>query len=71
VRDFADIGKAFQPLYDQLDHRYLNDVPGLENPTSENLARWIWQRLEGRLQGLLHRISIRETCTSRCDYFGE
>ena len=48
----------------------LHEIDGLENATSENLARWIWERLEGRLPGL-HRITIRETCTSRCDYYGE
>lgn len=69
--DYAEISAAFEPLHKQLDHYYLNEIDGLENATSENLARWIWQRLEGGLQGLLHRISIRETCTSRCDYFGE
>ena len=46
VMDFADLKTAFQPLYDQLDHHYLNDIEGLENPTSEMLARWIWKRLE-------------------------
>ncbi len=42
VMDFADVKAAFEPLFQRLDHHYLNDVPGLENPTSENLARWIW-----------------------------
>ena len=45
VMDFADLRRAFQPLFDQLDHHCLNDIEGLENPTSENLARWIWDRL--------------------------
>ena len=70
VMDFADLKEAFAPLYKKLDHYYLNEIIGLENPTSENLARWVWEQLEGKLQGL-HRITIRETCTSRCDYFGE
>jgi len=48
----------------------LNEIDGLENSTSENVARWIWERLEGRLAGL-HRVTIRETCSARCDYFGE
>ena len=42
VMDFADVREAFQPIYDQLDHHYLNEIAGLENPTSENLARWVW-----------------------------
>ena len=69
VMDFADIGKAFQPLYAQLDHRYLNDIEGLENPTSENLARWVWDRLKPVLPGL-ESVQVRETCTSGCMYRG-
>jgi len=70
VMDFADIKAAFQPVFDRLDHRYLNDIPGLENPTSENLARWIWRELKPALP-VLSRIVIRETCTSGCEYRGE
>lgn len=69
VRDFADLKEAFEPLYRQLDHRHLNEIEGLENPTSENLARWIWQRLASRLPGL-SQVVIRETCTSGCIYRG-
>ena len=67
--DYADITEAFEPLRKKLDHYYLNEIGGLENPTSEMLARWIWERLEGRLSGLF-RVTIHETCTSQCDYFG-
>ena len=67
--DYAEITNAFEPLRQRLDHYYLNEIEGLENATSENLARWIWQRLKNRLSGL-HRVSVRETCTTRCDYFG-
>lgn len=70
VMDFADIKSVFKPIYEQLDHHYLNDIPGLENPTSENLARWIWQALKPRL-AQLSAIEIRETCTSGCVYRGE
>jgi len=70
VRDFADIKKAFQPFYDQLDHHYLNEIEGLSNPTSEVLARWIWVRLRQALPDL-HQIVVRETCTSGCTYRGE
>ncbi|RMG14783.1 MAG: 6-carboxytetrahydropterin synthase QueD [Planctomycetota bacterium] len=69
VLDFADIGAAFRPLFERLDHRYLNEVEGLENPTSENLARWIWKQLAPRLPGLC-RVVVRETCTSGCSYEG-
>lgn len=69
VTDFADLSAAFAPLHDQLDHHYLNDVPGLENPTSEVLAMWIWERLAPALPGL-SAIVVHETCTSRCTYRG-
>jgi 6-pyruvoyltetrahydropterin/6-carboxytetrahydropterin synthase len=69
VVDFADIAAAFEPIHDALDHRYLNDIEGLENPTSENLAAWIWDRLAAG--GLaLSRVVVRETCTSGCVYEG-
>lgn len=70
VMDFADLKAAFQPLYDRLDHHYLNEIEGLENPTSENLARWIWQHLRPRLP-LLSQVIVHETCTSGCRYQGE
>ena len=69
VMDFADIKAAFQPLYDRLDHHYLNEIEGLENPTSERLAVWIWERLKPGLPGLA-RIVVHETCTSGCTYAG-
>ena len=70
VMDFADIKQAYQPIYETLDHRYLNDIPGLENPTSEHIARWIWDKLLPTLP-MLSKIEIRETCTSGCVYKGE
>jgi 6-pyruvoyltetrahydropterin/6-carboxytetrahydropterin synthase len=69
VMDFADLRDAFEPLHTELDHHYLNEVPGLDNPTSENLARWIWDRLQPLLPGLLE-VTVHETCTSRCTYRG-
>ena len=69
VRDFADLKTAFGPLYEQLDHNYLNEIPGLENPTSEVLARWIWERLEPALPGLCC-VVVKETCTSGAVYRG-
>ena len=60
---------AFKPLYEQLDHHYLNDVPGLDNPTSERLAAWIWDRLQPVLPGL-SAVVVNETCTSGCRYTG-
>lgn len=70
VADFAEIEEAWKPLHDQLDHRYLNEVPGLENPTSEILARWIWQRMWPTLP-LLCRVTVYETCDARCEYDGD
>jgi 6-pyruvoyltetrahydropterin/6-carboxytetrahydropterin synthase len=69
VMDFADVKAAFDPLFQRLDHHYLNDVPGLENPTSENLARWIWGELQPRLP-LLACVVVHETCTSGARYGG-
>ena len=69
VMDFADLRKAFQPLYDQLDHHCLNDIEGLDNPTSENLARWVWERLAPRLPEL-RKVVVQETCTAGCIYTG-
>jgi 6-pyruvoyltetrahydropterin/6-carboxytetrahydropterin synthase len=70
IMDFADLKERFHPVFEALDHRYLNDVPGLENPTSENLARWIWKKLKPELPGLT-KIVIAETCTSGCIYQGD
>jgi 6-pyruvoyltetrahydropterin/6-carboxytetrahydropterin synthase len=70
VMDFAEIKAAFAPVEDEIDHRCLNDVAGLENPTSENLARWLWKRLRPALP-LLSKIVVQETCTSGCVFEGE
>jgi 6-pyruvoyltetrahydropterin/6-carboxytetrahydropterin synthase len=67
--DYADISEAFRPLWEQLDHRYLNEVPGLDNPTSENIAIWIWERLRPKLP-LLIEVVVAETCTARCVFRG-
>ena len=69
VLDFADLKQRFAPLHEQLDHRYLNEVEGLDNPTSENVARWIWDRLCPGLP--LAKVVVRETCTTGCVYKGE
>lgn len=69
VMDFGDVKRAFKPIDAQLDHYYLNDIEGLDNPTSENLARWIWDRMIDELPALC-AITVRETCTSGCTYRG-
>lgn len=68
--DFADIKRAVQPLVDRLDHRVLNEIEGLHNPTSEGIVRWMWRRLHPALPGLA-QLTLRETATSGCVYRGE
>jgi 6-pyruvoyltetrahydropterin/6-carboxytetrahydropterin synthase len=69
VMDFADLKLAWKPLHEILDHRYLNEIPGLDNPTSEVLAVWIWNKLHPTLP-LLSAVTVRETCTAGCTYRG-
>jgi 6-pyruvoyltetrahydropterin/6-carboxytetrahydropterin synthase len=70
IVDFAELAHAFAPLHAILDHHYLNEVPGLENPTSENLARFVLERVQ-LAQGKLAAVSVEETCTSRCIVYAE
>ncbi|HUF27213.1 MAG TPA: 6-carboxytetrahydropterin synthase QueD [Gemmatimonadaceae bacterium] len=70
VMDFADIKAACRRVHDRLDHRYLNDVEGLENPTSEVLARWIWRTVHDALP-MLSAVEVMETCTTGCIYRGD
>lgn len=67
--DFADLKQVVGPIVSRLDHFLLNEIDGLENPTSERLAMWIWEQIAPSLPQL-HRVTIEETCTSRCNYFG-
>ncbi len=69
VMDYADVSAAAKPVIDALDHRYLNEIDGLENPTSERIAEWLWARIEPVLPAL-SRIVVAETCTSACVYRG-
>ncbi len=68
--DYAEISDAFKPLWEQLDHHHLNEIEGLENPTSENIARWIWDHLKPALP-LLQAVEIAETCNASCVYRGD
>ena len=70
VADFGDIKALVKPYIDQLDHTYLNDIAGLENPTSENIAVWIWRKLEPELAGL-SKIVVKESPTSGAVYTGK
>lgn len=69
IMDFDQVQAAFAPLHEQLDHRYLNEVEGLDNPTSERIAQWIWRRLE-KVLPQLSAVVVHETCTSRCTFRG-
>ena len=70
VRDFYDIASAFEPYRVQLDYHVLNEIPGLENPTSEIIAAWVWEKLKPKLP-LLTEVVVAETCTARAVYRGE
>lgn len=70
VRDFGEVKEVVRPVIKRLDHYYLNEIPGLENPTSENIARWLWREIRPLLPDL-SRIVVKETCTSGCVYSGD
>ncbi len=70
VIDFADLANAWAPVHDALDHRLLNEVPGLANPTSENIALWIWKALRVTIPSLV-AVEISETGGFRVIYRGE
>ena len=70
VMDFADISAVCRELENRLDHRYLNEIAGLENPTSEVLAQWIWREARPALP-LLVAVEVHETCTTSCIYRGD
>ena len=69
VMDFSELKKICAPYIEQLDHSYLNEIEGLENPTSENIAIWLWVRLKEPLQ-YLSSVTVMETCNSGCKYLG-
>lgn len=67
--DYADISRVGKPIVDQLDHYFLNDIPGLAISTSEMIAVWLWERVKPQLP-LLAEVVVYETCTSACHYHG-
>lgn len=70
LADFDEISRIVEPIVRaELDHRTLNDVAGLENPTSEMLCAWLWKRFAPLLAGLC-AVTVHETCTARCTYRG-
>ena len=70
VMDFSDIDSVFAPIHEMIDHAYLNEIKGLENPSSENLCKWIWKKLILSLPRL-SQIEIRETDSTNCIYKGD
>ncbi len=70
VIDFSEIDTAFSSVHKIIDHSYLNDIKGLENPSSENLCKWIWTKLIDSLDGL-KKIEIKETDSTGCIYKGD
>jgi 6-pyruvoyltetrahydropterin/6-carboxytetrahydropterin synthase len=70
LMDYGDIKAAIDPIEKQLDHFCLNEIPGLADPTSEMIAKWLWERLKPALP-MLAEIIVYETCTSRCEYRGQ
>ncbi len=68
--DFADVDAVVEPILGELDHRVLNEINGLENPTCEHVARWIWDRAKPRLD-ILQAVTVAETRSSRCVYRGQ
>ncbi|HPC20992.1 MAG TPA: 6-carboxytetrahydropterin synthase QueD [Phycisphaerae bacterium] len=68
--DYGEVKAVCQPVFDRLDHQYLNEIEGLENPTAELLARWIWRQVRPNLPHLA-AVVVRETCNTSCEYRGE
>lgn len=69
VQDFADITAIVAPFHKMLDHNYLNEIEGLENPTSEVIAKWIWDRVSPDLP-MLSKVVVQENCTCGATYTG-
>jgi 6-pyruvoyltetrahydropterin/6-carboxytetrahydropterin synthase len=70
IMDFADLKAAVDPTIKRLDHYYLNEIEGLENPTSENLCKWLWAEIKPQLPELI-AIEVKETCNAGCVYRGD
>ncbi len=70
VVDYGDISTVVGPVIARLDHIYLNEIPGLDNPTSEVLAQWLWDRVYADLP-VLSAITVHETCTTSCTFRGK
>ena len=70
VIDFGQVWEVFEPIRARLDHCCLNDVPGLDNPTSEHIARWVWDQVKPLLP-LLSAVTVQENPSNACEYRGQ
>ena len=68
VADFGELDRALDEVKSEIDHRYLNEMDGLEIPTLENISRWIWNRLHNTLPGVSRVVVKRPTCGQGCTY---
>ena len=69
IKDFGEVKELIKPIYDSLDHNYLNDIDGLSNPTSENLSKWIYDKAKA-LDINVVSVKVWETCTCGATYVG-
>src|SRR5690554_5163463 len=69
VVDFAEVKNVVKPIIDMVDHKVLNDIPGLENPTCEGIAKWLWEKVKANMPQL-SKIELCETPTSGVIYTG-
>lgn len=70
VMDFAEIKSAVLPVLKIIDHKMLNDIPGLENPTCELIAKWLWEKIKSLIPSM-NKIELRENPASGVIYEGE
>lgn len=69
VMDFAVVKKAIKPVIDKIDHKYMNEIEGLENPTCEMIAKWLWDQIKPEIPKMI-RVELHETPTSGVVYEG-
>lgn len=70
IEDLADLERACLEARGELDHRMLNDVPGLDKPSLENLCLWFWARLAPRFPAMARVTIRRDSCGQSCTYHG-
>ncbi len=70
LQEYEHLFEQFQPLYDRLHRRLLNEIEGLENPTSENLSSWLWEKLKTAIPSLTS-VTVYETDSVGSLYSGK